>query len=227
MRMRSYYSHHRPRFPREAQGSSFRKMRESLDEEPPQPLQPEHACKIARQTPAGHTRQWWYHITDSSSRARDQSSWRKSATPVPAQASSRASFPCHALRKESPRTRDMGPGQEWRLQDKKDGDGIGIHLRYRLGQSPICHIHHRERRSHSTKLRTWFVHDSIWMSKSSQSWCPPDLPWQRDLVAKTDVSKQGCHENWCIVPTVSTIFILSLSFLHRIKKKNDIAIHQS
>jgi len=92
--------------------------------------------------------------------------------------SSRTSFPSLALREKSPRARNTGSNKEWRLKNVKSGNEIGITTTFTRHNFHFCFIHHQERRAQSAKLRTWFVHNNIWMSKSSQNLGPPDLPWK-------------------------------------------------
>ena len=66
----------------------------------------------------------------------------------------------------------------------------------------------------------------VW-AKQVKAWSPIDLSWQQDFVTRTDPQWQGHHENWHVMLAISTASTLSLFFLHRTKKKSDIATYQS
>ena len=110
--------------PEGAQGGSFAKMRDFLDKKPPPSPRTKHTSKTARGTPSG------VQDSDAITSLAPHSEQEVKAPERGAlhrwhpRASSHASFPCLALKRESPRARVTGSSLEWRLQDKMGGDGI-------------------------------------------------------------------------------------------------------
>ena len=89
-----------------------------------------------------------------------------------------------------------------------------------------------------------YLRNVIWKEELWDPRCEPDCPDQRpdeqtrlkqepnlsflivEPCCKNWYFMTGSFEDWCFAPTTSTISILSLFFLHRMKKKNDIATRQ-
>ena len=168
--------------PEESPGRFLHKIRDSPDKESP-PLRSKHASKEARRAPPRRT-QWWHHITDPPSWTKGQNSQRKNASSVASQGIPHASFPCLALRKESPRTRVTGSMQEWRLQDMKDDVGIKS-TSFTAQDSPHSYlIGHQEKKISEHQAKSWF--GPIGIRWASQSKSPPLPPCSRIL-----------SQNWC------------------------------
>ena len=94
----------------------------------------------------------------------------------------------------------------------KDDDGIKF-TSITAQDNPHSYLtYHHEKKISEHQAKSWFGPIGDQTSKSSQSKSPPYLPWQQDLVAKTNVLRQNHCEDWCVAPTISTIFIFLLLF---------------
>ena len=132
----------------------------------------------------------------------------------------RASFPGFTLRKESPRVRTVEFGPEWRLQDMKNGDEIGIHHR--------CHP--------SMSLPQPYPPPGKEMFKEIQSELEPNWPplaarpRHKNWFSKNKKIREKWHSSTIKllkIRSATIVPILFLSFLHQTNKKEDITAHQN
>jgi len=112
-----------------------------------------------------------------------------------------------------------------------------ILLRNHPGQPPpLPRTRYQERRTSSLKIKTGLGKpetSQLSQLKAKTLYVTPDsgalsqwLTYCDMPVTMTDILWQIHHNNWHIAPSISTISILSLSFLHLMKKKEDMAAKQ-